>query len=531
MLRTNRNVVIAVFLTTGVIGPGWAVWTYGTLWGQGAEAVTARLRSPAAEQSPAPAREFREVGDYIAQQVKNGQTSSVAVAVVKNDSIVWAAGFGLANREAGIKATADSIYRLASVSKPITATGLMILVDRGKIDLDAPANRYLPRNKLRAPLGSPDAMTVRRLANHTSGLPVHYHCFYDGHQPPSMDETIARFGFASTEPGTVSEYSNLGFGILGYLTEVVAATPWRSFMEKEVYDPLGMSRTSDRVRPGHEAEAAVPYMKDVADRFVPVDDYGFDHPGASAIWSSAKDLARFARMHLRGGELNGVRVLSERATRAMQVVNSSGRAATGTGIAWMTFKDHGRRCIAHSGSMPGVATSLRLYPDDGIGTVVLLNTLHSDEVVPNIEERLADVLFGKSDTDRRPTGDKPAVDKPTVFPPNLVGTWLGKLAHPDGDIRLKLAIQGPSAARATLGNGWTRDLTDISFRQGRLGGNLHGKLDTHPYYHSPIVKIEFQLDPRGDRLTGVARVLVPRWFSLPYWVDLARSSDDGEKGR
>jgi hypothetical protein len=231
-------------------------------------------------------------------------------------------------------------------------------------------------------------------------------------------------------------------------------------------------------------------------------------------------------MHLRGGELDGVRVLSERATRAMQVVHSSGREVTGIGIAWMTFKDHGRRCIAHGGSMPGVATSLRLYPDDGIATVVLLNTLHADEVVPNIEERLADVLFGKSDTDKRPTGDKPA-----VFPPNLVGTWLGKLAHPDGDIRLKLAIQGPSAARATLGNGRTRDLVDVSFRQGRLGGNLDGKLRTHPYYHSPDVKIQFQLDPRGDRLTGVARVLVPRWFSLPYWVDLARSSDDGKKGR
>jgi len=206
--------------------------------------------------------EFRAVRDHIAAQVAEGRAASVAV--VRADRIVWAEGFGLANRDAHTPATPDSIYRLASISKPLTATGLMILVERGTVDLDAPANRHLAGSPLRAGIGSADAMTVRRIANHTSGLPVHFNFFFDGRATPPMAETIRLYGFASTEPGRVGEYSNLGYGILGHIVEATSNTPWREFMDREVYDRLGMTRTSDRVRPGREADAAISYTKDAA---------------------------------------------------------------------------------------------------------------------------------------------------------------------------------------------------------------------------------------------------------------------------
>lgn len=471
----------------------------------------------AAGAGPAPP-EFRAARDYAAEQVEKGRIASVSVAVVKGDAIAWAEGFGLANREAGREATADTIYRLASISKPFTATGLMILVDRGKVDLDAPANRYLPGPKLRAPLGDADAMTVRRIANHTSGLPIHYNFFYDGHEPPSMDETIRRYGFASKEPGKSWEYSNFGFGVLGYITQVVSGRPWRDFMEAEVYDPLKMARTSDRVRPGHESDAAVPYIRDVAGRFFPAGPYEFDHPGASAVWSSANDMARFARMHMRGGELDGTRVLSEAAVEAMQAPTGERGRGDASGVGWFVNTERGKRCISHSGGMPGVSTLLRIFPDEKVATIVLINSEGFD-ITRGISDRLADAALPETAKRAVPEGAK---EEPAPSPPTPIGSWAGVLAHPDGDVPLAVELQGQGEATATLGEGRSGKLANLSFRDDTLRATLGGKLATQPYYHGPTT-IEFQMKLLpGGRMAGVAWVDGEGYFRLPHWVDLAK---------
>lgn len=478
--------------------------------------------SPAADHAPP---EFQAALDYAAEQVEKGRVASVAAAVVQGDKVVWAEGFGLADRAAGRKATPDTIYRLASISKPFTATGLMVLVDRGKIDLDAPANNYLPGTKLRAPLGSPDAMTVRRIANHTSGLAIHYNFFYDGHEPTSMDETIRRYGFAAKEPGKGWEYSNFGFGVLGYITEIASGTPWRTFMEREVYDPLGMARTSDRVRPGRESDAAVPYTLDVGGRFVPVGPYEFDHPGASAVWSSANDMARFARMHMRGGELDGTRILSESATKAMQVPTGEREPGEASGIGWFVNTEKGRRCISHSGGMPGVSTLLRIFPDDGVATIVLINSEGFD-VTRGISDRLADAVLPPTDV-KKPEA-KETGEKPGAIPQTLTGAWTGTIAHFGGDIPLTIEVKGPREVRAKFGDGREEDLVDVSFADNQLHAAIARKLvATQPYYHGQTT-IVFRLGHRDGRLTGVAWADGAGYFRLPHWVDL--SPKGGEQG-
>ena len=113
-----------------------------------------------------------------------------------------------------------------------------------------------------------------------------------------MDTTIARYGFAAWAPGTRTNYSNLAFGILNYVTEGVSGEDWGAFMEAAVYNPAGMMHTSNRVRSGLEGIAAHSYTKDSAGRWLRVTPYSFDHPGASSIWSSANDLARFLLLHM-----------------------------------------------------------------------------------------------------------------------------------------------------------------------------------------------------------------------------------------
>ena len=153
--------------------------------------------------------QFESVRAFIRKQMIDRNVPSVAVAVALDGKIIWEEAFGWADRENRIAATPHTIYSLASISKPITATGLMILKERGKIDLDRPINDYLGEVKIKVRVGNPADATVRRVANHTSGLPLHYQFFYEDepYRPPSRDETIRRYANSVSAPGEKHQYS------------------------------------------------------------------------------------------------------------------------------------------------------------------------------------------------------------------------------------------------------------------------------------------------------------------------------------
>src|SRR5438034_2341809 len=122
---------------------------------------------------------FGAVRDLIRGRLVEQVVPSLAVAVARDGEILWEEGFGWADRENRVPATEHTMYSLASISKPITATGVMVLKERGKLDLDRPINDYLGEAKLKAWIGDAAEATVRRVANHTSGLPLHWHFFYN----------------------------------------------------------------------------------------------------------------------------------------------------------------------------------------------------------------------------------------------------------------------------------------------------------------------------------------------------------------
>ncbi len=137
--------------------------------------------------------QFDDIRDFIGAQLVERSLPSLAVAVVENGRVVWEEGFGWADREQRTPATAHTMYSLASVTKPFTATALMLLAEAGKIDLDRPANDYLGAAKLVGRAGADEA-TVRRVANHSAGLPLHYQFFYEDEAwvRPSFEETGLR---------------------------------------------------------------------------------------------------------------------------------------------------------------------------------------------------------------------------------------------------------------------------------------------------------------------------------------------------
>ena len=469
--------------------------------------------------------EFVGVRRFVQEAISQKRAPSVAVAVVKDDKLIWAEGFGFADLEALRPATADSVYLLASVSKPITATGLMILADRGQLELDKPANDYLPGPKLQAKRGSADDITIRRLANHTSGMQVHYNFYYDGVEPLSHDEVIRRYGIAQTPPGQRVEYCNLAFGVLDYITGIVSGLPWRDFMEKNVYDAIGMLHTSDRVRPGAEALATAQYQADLAGRFIRIPPYRFDHDGASAIWSSAADLSRFLRCHLNGGIVDGRRLLMEPTARAMlkvTAVSNPARPDQGFGVSWAMRSAGGRPCFEHSGGMPGVSTFIRGFPEDGAGFVVLINA-SGGNLLGQIVERLTKTLF--PDGKEEPTSARPK-EEPSSKAEDFAGVWKGALAHHKGEIATSISVGGDGSVSVALGERGPVKLQEVSFSNHKLRGQMRGLLETQEGYHGPVT-LEFLLERAGEELSGNAVAKAEGYFALSHWVHLTKQAREG----
>lgn len=189
--------------------------------------------------------QFSAVRAHAAQLVADGTIAGLAVAVARNGAIIWEEAFGWADKERGEPLTQHTAMLLASVSKPITTTGLMVLARRGSIDLDTPINEYLGAAKLVAKVGDVREATVRRVANHTAGLSRYGRGYAadSAYLAQTMDEIIARYGLIVFPPGERFEYSNLGYGLLSDLIARVSGTPFPAFMRAEVFEPLGLTST------------------------------------------------------------------------------------------------------------------------------------------------------------------------------------------------------------------------------------------------------------------------------------------------
>ncbi len=240
---------------------------------------------------------FDRLRELMRSQLIERALPSLAVAVARDGVILWEEGFGWADRANRIHATPHTLYSLASISKPITTTGLMILQERGLLDLDRPIDDYLGDAKLTARVGSAADATVRRVANHTAGLPLHYQFFYadQPHRPPPFAETIRRYANLITMPGERHQYSNLGYGLLDHVISRLSCQSYADFMRSAVFLPLGMTHTSVGIEPELAPFQAIRYGADG----ISYPFYDFDHPGGSAVFCSAHDLVRFGMFHLK----------------------------------------------------------------------------------------------------------------------------------------------------------------------------------------------------------------------------------------
>lgn len=465
---------------------------------------------------------FEPIRTKIQEAVAQGTVPSIAVAVAQHGKILWEEGFGLANKETNLRATAETPYSLASISKPFTATGVMELVEAGKIGLDHPANDYLGAAKITGLAGDASGATVRRVMSHTAGLPLHYQFFYagDAYQRVNMDTAIARYAIIVNPPGKVFEYSNLDYGVLDYIISRVSGEPYETYMQEHVFQPLGLAHTFIGTGAGHP-EAAVRY--DSAGKPIPF--YDFDHRGGSAVWASAHDLVRFGMFHLKDHLEDEKPILTDSTMDEMHRLATPPDAEFGYGLGWIvTPDDNGYLRVGHTGGMPGVATWLSLYPTEDLAIVVLENVSSPFGAV--VVSDIAEAMLGPKYAEGREAArvQREAASKAAPTPPaaGLLGEWQGTVRTYEGTTSLSLTIKPDGDVHVRLGDALPTLLSHLTFGKADLEGYFPGHIPTADAQRHPAVLLNLHL--RGDKLAGEATAMSDTLGAITSYVEMTRKT-------
>jgi CubicO group peptidase (beta-lactamase class C family) len=311
-------------------------------------------------------------------------TSSVSIALVSGDRVVWTAAYGNANATTRTTATPATIYSTGSTGKSLTAAAVMKLVEQGRVALDQPVNRYLQDARVQDRLQSELPVTVRTLLSHTSGLTCDARTrpVYSRTLPPSLKELTERT-YSIRAPGERYEYCNSAYGIAGYLIEQVTGQSYESFILEHILKPLGVT-TPSPIHPSAEMSdlMAQPYRRGENGQPVPVSRVFFDVVPAGDMYMTAGDMARFLAAQLNGGVFNGVRILSAESVAEMQrnqvppmtgAMEAAFGGGYGLGLGTRTTPE-GHTVIQHGGSVPGLNAHMIGNVTLRLGVYVMTNS-------------------------------------------------------------------------------------------------------------------------------------------------------------
>jgi CubicO group peptidase (beta-lactamase class C family)/D-alanyl-D-alanine dipeptidase len=313
---------------------------------------------------------------------------ALSIVLVDDQTIVWAKGFGLAQPKAKVPATADTVFRVGSVSKLFTDIGIMQLVEQGKLDLDAPVTRYLPEFKPHNPFGK--TITLRQLMAHRSGLvrepPVGH---YFDPTFPSLAQTVQSLNRTELvyAPESRIKYSNAGIAVVGYVLEQVQGEPFAAYLKRAVLDPLGLKQSSFEATAALTRELAAASMWTYHGRVFEAPTFPLGMAPAGSMYSTVNDLGRFLTVLFAEGRGPGGSVLKPATLKQMWSPQfAKPGEKTGFGIGFHLIELDGLRCVGHSGAIYGFATELAALPDEKLGVVLVTNMDCANAVTTRIGE-------------------------------------------------------------------------------------------------------------------------------------------------
>ena len=466
-------------------------------------------------QSPSAPADFAGFDTFVEQAMKDWKVPGLALAVVKDGQIVYAKGYGYRDVKNGLKVTPDTLFAIGSCSKAFTAAAIGILVDESKLEWDKPVRTYLPDFTLWDEYASAH-LTVRDLITHQSGLPRHDLMWYGSSL--SRQELFERLRYLEPSKPLHAkfQYNNLMFMTAGVLIGKVSGGTWEEFVQRRLFDPLGMKSTNLSVRDlPKAADASLPYNDTNGEiKMIPYRNIDAIGP-AGSINSSVNEMSHWLVAQLDKGKYKGKQLISEASLRenhTPQIVSGGDLRYNESfyssyAMGWGVTAYRGHPVLAHSGGIDGFISQVRLLPKDKIGLVVLTNsgTNVSAIVANNIIDRmlgLNEVPWAQRAKDDEAKAKeaqakaKSAADanrKNGTHPSHELKDFTGQFEHPAyGAMTIMQEGEGLKSER----NGVTASLKHFHYDVFQLA---------HPGSPYDGMKIMFQMNKAGD----IDRIAVP----------------------
>lgn len=341
-----------------------------------------------------------DIGKYrekIIAELKRWGLPSVAIGLIKDGETLLADGFGCAYMVDGRKPDGDTLYQIGSCSKAFTAAALAILADQGRLDFDKPAREYLTWLRFKDPYLT-ENVTVRDLLCHRTGLP-RYDAYWIGNDCTrrEMVETIRNMD-AVCPFRTEWNYQNFCYIAAGMIVEAISGQSWEQFVQEQILDKLGMSRTllylapydadENRSRPyGPEDEDTLSGCVEVDNLRFPCEDLaagvGAPYAPAGGIISCLNDMLKWVKFNLDKGKWNDSQIISEKSMHELHRINMIMSQPLlgnfpeldfyGYGMGWFVESYRGHKLVHHGGNVNGYAAHMFIAPELGVGGIVLAN--------------------------------------------------------------------------------------------------------------------------------------------------------------
>src|SRR6266496_1492309 len=317
--------------------------------------------------------DIASIDAYVSAQMQANHIPGVALGLVHNDQIVHLRGFGSAD-QSGRAVTPQTPFILASVSKSFTALAIMQLVEAGKIELDAPVQRYLPWFRVADPVASA-RITVRHLLYHTSGIPSSGYACRADQVTMSLEQYVRSLATLTLDRpvGSRPDYCSTNYDVLGLIVQTVSGQPYATYMRQHIFAPLQM----------HDSFASEPEAKrdGLAQSYrwffgvpTPIEDYNLSNVPAGYLISSAEDMTHYLIAQMNGGRFGSTDILSSAGIATMNAPAVLREGGSGSyGMGWVNGPLAGVPAIWHDGNNVVASTRLLIEPQTHWGAILLVN--------------------------------------------------------------------------------------------------------------------------------------------------------------
>ncbi len=426
--------------------------------------------------------------DWLSQEIIDKDIPALSWAIVDDQELIWSEGIGYQDPGQKLAATAATVYRVGSVSKPTTALLLMMLVEQGLIDLDAPIQKYLPEFQPKNKSGK--QITLRQMLAHRSGLvresPVGN--YFDATEP-TLAQTVASLNNTELvfDPETTTSYSNAALATVGYLLEKTQKEPFAKLIERRLLRPLGMSQSTYAPTEKTRRNLAKAIMWTYHGKTFPAPTWQLGMPSAGGLESTVDDQAKVLSFLFAGGKTADGRQLLKADTIQSMFKIQYGKPGdkAGFGISYLVSDFEGRKRIGHGGAVYGFATEFAALPDDKLGVVVIA----SKDVANAVTRRAADYAL-RGMLALKAGKPLPALKQSTPILPELAKAMTGRyrakgkeieLSESAGRVYLTPLYGGQRTEIRQLGNDLIADdVTGYGPRITRAGDMLTLHSDNSP---------------------------------------------------